>query len=235
MLSGPEIERLTKVGNPENPNGEPDIIITPFNPECVGANSYDIHLDKVLKVYKNTLPEGMVPWIIYEPGKKYSMRDWFVDNAAYQRFRADPAAFDIRNPELMLNPFEGNKETIEIEIPDAGLILSPFVGYLGATMEWTKTTRIVPCIDGKSSTGRYFVKVHFSAGFGDDGFNGKWTLEIETRYPFLVRPGMRIGQLHYHKMDGERKPYDKNPRSHYWGKDSAVGAAGIAVDGRPAE
>lgn len=32
-----------------------NILIKPFNPECLGTNSYDVHLSRHLAVYKNTI------------------------------------------------------------------------------------------------------------------------------------------------------------------------------------
>lgn len=50
MLSGYEIERRMHVNPLQKLFGKkPDIVITPFDPECVNPNSYDIHLsDRIL-------------------------------------------------------------------------------------------------------------------------------------------------------------------------------------------
>lgn len=234
QLTGPEIMRRMNINNPQNPNGKPDITITPFNEKCLGSNSYDLHLDKTLKVYKHTLPEQMRPAIKFNanhPRHTYSMRDWFYSNNAYLDYLKHPERFDIRNPEYFLNPCEGTShETISFEIPETGLILSPYIGYLGATVEYTETYNLFPYIDGKSSVGRNFILNHHTAGRGDDGFAGQWTLEIKTMYPTVVFPNMRIGQIYYEEFIGNRRPYNENTNSHYNDQIGPTPAAIIPIE-----
>ncbi len=218
--------------NKNNPGGKPDIIIKPFMPECLGSNSYDLHLANKLKYYTKTLPAGMKPAIEYDPNKKdHSMRDWFYSETMYNLFLKRPYLFDCRNPQYLLNPCdEKSHQTTKIEIPESGLILSPMVGYLGSTVEYTETYNLFPYIDGKSSVGRNFILNHHTAGRGDDGFCGTWTLEIRTLYPTVVFPNMRIGQIYYDQFQGERTPYNENPSSHYNGQMGPTPAAIIPID-----
>lgn len=95
------------------------------------------------------------------------------------------------------NPFK------ELIIPEEGLILQPGELYIGSTNEYTETYGFVPNIDGRSSIGRLGISVHVTAGFGDNGFKGKWTLEITVTKPIIVYPNMEIGQLYYEVIDGE--------------------------------
>ena len=74
-------------------------------------------------------------------------------------------------------------ETRLIKIPEEGLVLEPNKLYLGRTNEFTKTEKFVPMLEGRSSTGRLGLFIHVTAGFGDIGFAGYWTLEI-----FCVQP-----------------------------------------------
>ncbi len=232
QLTGPEIEKRMKLLNPSNPDGRPDIIIRPFLPECLGSNSYDLHLANKLKYYTNTLPFGMKPVIPYNPEKKdYSMRDWFYTDGVYEDFLKSPQDYDLRNPLYLLNPCDEKSHlTTEIEIPKTGLILSPMMGYLGSTVEYTETYNLFPYIDGKSSVGRNFILNHHTAGRGDDGFCGTWTLEIKTLYPTVVFPNMRIGQIYYEQFTGRRTPYNQNPASHYNGQIGPTPAAIIPID-----
>lgn len=230
QLSGPEIVRLMNIPNPNNPQSKPDIIIEPFIPACLGSNSYDLHLDNILRIYKKTLPRGMKPAIPYVKGVNFKMRDWFETPDAYMHYLRHPQDFDPRNPEFMLNPFDQDKELIEIIIPENGVILSPNIGYLGSTVEYTETYNLFPYIDGKSSGGRHFIQNHYTAGRGDDGFIGTWTLEIGTMYPTLVKPGMRIGQKYYEHFTGSRQPYNENPNSHYVGQRGPTAGAKMKID-----
>jgi len=110
------------------------------------------------------------------------------------------------------------------------VILSPAIGYLGHTVEYTETYNLFPYIDGKSSVGRNFILNHHTAGRGDDGFCGQWTLEIKTLYPTVVYPDMRIGQIYYEEFTGARKPYNQNTTSHYNGQMGPTPAAIIPIE-----
>ena len=66
--------------------------------------------------------------------------------------------------------------TRKLVIPPEGLILESNRLYLGRTLEYTKTDRLVPMLEGRSSIGRLGLFVHVTAGFGDVGFCGYWTL-----------------------------------------------------------
>lgn len=231
QLTGPEILRRMNTPNPNNPDNRPDIMISPFNEQCMGSNSYDLHLGNMLKIYKHTLPAGMLPAIKYDPNKKYSMRDWFTDDSHFVVYRNSPEIFDPRNPSFLIDPCaEQSHQTIDITIPESGLILSPSIGYLGHTVEYTETYNLFPYIDGKSSVGRNFILNHHTAGRGDDGFCGQWTLEIKVLYPTVVYPNMRIGQIYYEEFIGKRKPYNKNKASHYNGQMGPTPAAKIPID-----
>ncbi|MBW7913746.1 MAG: dCTP deaminase [Taibaiella sp.] len=89
------------------------------------------------------------------------------------------------------------------EIPDEGFVLYPHIFYLGVTAEYTETHAHVPFLEGKSSTGRLGIDIHATAGKGDVGFCGNWTLEISVKQPVKVYKGMPIGQLIYFPVDGE--------------------------------
>ncbi|MBQ5700441.1 MAG: hypothetical protein IIV74_04070 [Alphaproteobacteria bacterium] len=226
QLTGPEILRRMQA------KGKPDIIIEPFDLRCLGSNSYDLHLADTLRVYKHTIPMGMKPAIEYNGSRfLHSMEDWFVDKESYDLYRKHPEHYDIRNPIRLIDPTcAKHHETIDIKIPETGLILSPEIGYLGTTVEYTETRNLFPYIDGKSSVGRNFILNHHTAGRGDDGFCGEWTLEIRVLYPTVVYPNMRIGQIYYEKFSGNRMPYDKNPASHYNGQRGPTAAAVIPID-----
>lgn len=225
QLTGPEILRRMQEKNP-------DIIIKPFDLRCLGSNSYDLHLADTLRVYKHTIPRGLKPAIEYKGNPKlHSMRDWFTHQINYDTYKREPEEYDIRNPRYLIDPTNPeHHETIDIKIPETGLILSPDIGYLGATVEYTETRNLFPYIDGKSSVGRNFILNHHTAGRGDDGFCGEWTLEIRVLYPTVVYPNMRIGQIYYEKFSGNRMPYDKNPASHYNGQRGPTAAAVIPID-----
>lgn len=97
--------------------------------------------------------------------------------------------------------------TKRITIPEEGLVLEPNRLYLGRTNEFTKTEGFVPMLEGRSSTGRLGLFIHVTAGFGDVGFAGYWTLEIFCIQPIRIYPNAEICQIYYHSIEGEYEPY----------------------------
>ena len=96
-----------------------------------------------------------------------------------------------------------HNEIDHFEIPEEGYVLQPGELYLGVTEEYTETHVHVPFLEGKSSTGRLGIDIHATAGKGDVGFCGNWTLEISCKIPVRIYKGMPIGQLIYFPVDGE--------------------------------
>ena len=97
--------------------------------------------------------------------------------------------------------------TEKLVIPEDGLVLQPGKLYLGRTLEYTETRNLVPMLEGRSSIGRLGMFVHVTAGFGDVGFKGFWTLEISVLQPIRVYPGVEICQIFYHTIEGAIKEY----------------------------
>jgi dCTP deaminase len=98
-------------------------------------------------------------------------------------------------------------ETQTLIIPPGGIVLEPGKLYLGRTNEYTKTDKYVPMLEGRSSIGRLGISVHSSAGFGDVGFAGYWTLEITCAQPVRIYPNVQICQIFYYAMEGDYTPY----------------------------
>ena len=101
-----------------------------------------------------------------------------------------------------------DNETEAIKIPETGLLLDPGRLYLGRTVEYTETRNLVPKIEGRSSIGRLGLAVHVTAGFGDVGFCGYWTLELFCIHPVLIYPFVKIGQICYHTVSEDYEGYN---------------------------
>jgi len=56
------------------------------------------------------------------------------------------------------------------EIGREGIVLVPNRLYLGVTDEYVGSSKYIPFLDGKSSSGRLGISVHVTAGRGDLGF-----------------------------------------------------------------
>lgn len=94
-----------------------------------------------------------------------------------------------------------------IIIPEEGMLLDPGKLYLGRTIEYTETEKYVPMLEGRSSIGRLGLFVHITAGFGDVGFSGFWTLEMFCVQPIRIYPGVQICQIFYHSIEGDYELY----------------------------
>lgn len=101
-----------------------------------------------------------------------------------------------------------------LTIPDSGLVLSPNQLYLARTIERTETHGFVPMIEGRSSIGRLGLFVHVTAGFGDVGFCGYWTLEMFAVQPVRIYPGVQICQIIYHQVEGDIREYQSDKYQH---------------------
>lgn len=149
---------------------------------------------------------------------KYNQELGGLKITPFNEDQVNPNSYDLRlGPKLItydkqldyvnyLDPKETLKTT-EIIIPEEGYILEPGKLYLGETVEYTESDLYAPMLEGKSSIGRLGVSVHITAGVGDVGFRGKWTLEISAIHPVKIYPNMRVCQIIYYKMLGKIVKY----------------------------
>lgn len=108
--------------------------------------------------------------------------------------------------DLQLDMKRPNKYS-RLTIPKEGLLLETGRLYLGRTAEHTRTENFVPMLEGRSSIGRLGLFVHITAGFGDVGFNGYWTLEMFCVQPIRIYPNVEICQIFYHTIEGDYEKY----------------------------
>lgn len=131
----------------------------------------------------------------------------------YDPAQLNPNSYNLRlHNELMVydNPVLDMKKpnpTSPLVIPEEGLELEPNKLYLGRTVEYTETDGLVPMLEGRSSIGRLGLFVHVTAGFGDVGFCGFWTLEIFCVQPIRIYAGVEVCQIYYHTIAGEYEKY----------------------------
>lgn len=170
-----------------------DIVITPFDPKNLGSNSYDVTLAGTMAVY-----EKMITHWHSQP-----------KSPTLYPYESLPKREDY------LDAKENNKLDY-FDIPDEGLILYPNILYLAVTNEYTESHIHRPKIEGKSSVGRLGIANHVTAGYGDVGFCGHWTLEIQVIHPIRVKKNMLIGQIEWSTVEGEvLNPYNKKPSAKY--------------------
>ena len=138
-------------------------------------------------------------------------KDILID--PFNKNQVNPNSYNLRlHNELLVydTPVLDMKEdnpAKKITIPEDGLLLDSRKLYLGRTMEYTETHNLVPMLEGRSSVGRLGLFVHITAGFGDVGFKGYWTLEIFCVQPIKIYPSIEICQIFYHSVEGDYTPY----------------------------
>jgi dCTP deaminase len=153
-----------------------DIEISPFDEKNLNPASYDFTLGDQVCVYDN--------WCL-------GVKSGEVSDGRSIRSGAFP--MDVKK----------KPKTVKFKMSESGFTVYPRIGYLMHTVERVKTTMYVPVLDGKSSIGRLFLQVHATAGFGDPGFDGQFTLEVMATCPLIIYPGMRICQIRFHEMSGQ--------------------------------
>ncbi len=192
ILTGPQVQEELRQGR---------IQISPFDSKYVNPGSVDLTLGTGVAIYKGTYTD--VGPILGTPHTTQ-------DGRFFQSVTCP--VFDSKERWLV--------DRFEMD-PKQGWVLKPGICYLMHTAEVVHTRHYVPVLDGKSSIGRMFVKVHETAGYGDSGFNGQYTLEVTAQIPVRVYPGMRFCQIRFTTMVGEPLLYSE--KGHYQGS-SARGA-----------
>ena len=181
-----------------------EIKIDPFSEGQLGGNSYDVRLAPVLRVH------AVMTTVIALADALEDAPDLDVGSELLSMAMGTVDVFDD-DIDMMVEP-----RTIDVLIPEEGIILVPGVLYLGSTVEYTETHRHVPYLDGRSSVGRLGVSIHVTAGRGDVGFCNHWTMEIWVIQPVRVYPNIRIGQLTYHSVLGDvSRRYATKPGTTY--------------------
>jgi deoxycytidine triphosphate deaminase len=146
------------------------IKVTP-DPVKVGPNSIDLRLGDTLKQYHPT-------------AGRVTVRDPMSGETFF--------AIDPKNPPPLIDVPKVDKDGYR----DCWLLV-PGQFYLGVTLEETYCRGVVPHLDGRSTCGRLSIEAHKTAGVGDNGFRGRWTLEIEATEPVFLRPGDRLFQVYF--------------------------------------
>lgn len=153
------------------------IVIDPFSDAQLNPNSYNVRIGAELGVYIPADTDGI----------KTLVEECFV--------------MDLPLPLARLDCRKDNP-LVYLTMPEKGALLRPGKLYLGATVERTETPYHIPMIDGRSSLARLGIKVHVTGGFGDIGFRGHWTLEIEVTEPVRIYPFMQFAQIGFHEPVG---------------------------------
>jgi dCTP deaminase len=137
-------------------------------------------------------------------------REEMINPASIDLTLGDEVAFYQNSDEYYTLDARCENKVRRERMAPSGYQLQPRCGYLMHTVERVGSPCYVPVLDGKSSLGRLFVQVHATAGYGDPGFYGQWTLEVTVTHPVRLYPGMRIAQMRFHKIEGAVSLYQGN-------------------------
>ena len=145
-----------------------------------------------------------------------SIHEQLGKNIRIEPFRAEqlnPNSYNLRlHHELLVYDqpaldMKRENTAHRLSIPEEGLLMEKDKLYLGRTVEHTETHGYVPMLEGRSSVGRLGLFVHITAGFGDVGFAGFWTLEMFCVQPVRIYAGVEICQIFYHSIEGAYDTY----------------------------
>ena len=182
ILSGKRIHELVN---------QSVLVIDPFDPAHLNPNSYNLTLDNTLKVY-----EANFEW--HTRANNWDRRTFRLPEDCGYPTWSDDHVLDMKK----------DNKTVDITIPEGGIVLYPGVLYLASTVEYTETPApYTPMIEGRSSIGRLGMCIHVCAGFGDCQFQGNWTLELTVETPLRIYAGVQIAQMNYHMIEGEVDGY----------------------------
>jgi dCTP deaminase len=154
-----------------------DIVITPFNPNNLGLMQYDVTLGDVIYRVKHI-------------------------GALKQCFQS---LFNRNGFCIDLSKHNSQERFKRIEVDNSGFIIGSGEVVLSCTSELigSNCANIVPMLETRSTLARNFVFSHVSAGVGDPGFKGSWTLELVNCFPYPIKliPGQRVSQVLFHFID----------------------------------
>lgn len=131
----------------------------------------------------------------------------------FEESMLNPNSYDYRIDYKLLEisdiPVDPKKQTSyrEINFTDDGYVLSPNKTYLANTYEEIGSDYFVPLLIGKTSLGRLGLFLQITADLGNLGAKHKWTLELKAVQPIKIYPMMRIGQVSFWKVQGEKTFY----------------------------
>ncbi|MFF4647725.1 dCTP deaminase [Streptomyces sp. NPDC001389] len=98
--------------------------------------------------------------------------------------------------------------SVEVEIPEDGFVLEPHRVYLGSSVEVLGSNHYVPRISSRSGAARLGLFSHCTAELIDIGSIGQTTFQFHTVKPLRVYAGDRLGQVAFHRVQGDIVLYD---------------------------
>lgn len=212
LLTGPAIRKAIADGL---------ITVSPYDPNRINPNSLNLAMDKHIVLYEKMVPTHR--W--HEEMERYRVHR-VQEDIDYRRTASEappshwvppalfgpivvPAYHKLHESRPIPEPLDMaiEEKTVAYEILPEGFVLYPGLMYLATTVERTASPKHAPKIDGRSSIGRLNLRIHATAGFGDTGFNGHWTLEMSVDYPLRIYANVEVCQIAFSEVVGETVDY----------------------------
>lgn len=191
IVGSPLSDRLMKahieVGN---------IIIYPFEEKNIQSSSYDVRLGRYF--YEEQNPD--FDFTLFNPyNPKHVDRVWGQYKQA-ERARVVMGRYSLQP-----------KEWDNIDPEEEIILLGPGKTYLCHTEEFIGFQNVgTTMMKARSTLGRDFIEVCKCAGWGDNGYINRWTMEItnnSTRYTIPLMVGTRVAQIVFFYTGETDKPY----------------------------
>ena len=122
----------------------------------------------------------------------------------------NPNSYNYRLGNILLEVIDAiidpAKETNirEMQLTDNGYTLQPQKLYLGNTVEEIGSDYYVTQLIGRSSVGRLGLFLQITASLGHMNSKHCWTLELKCVQPIVVYPNMKIGQVSFWSVCGQK-------------------------------
>lgn len=175
-----------------------NIVIVPFDEKCLQSSSYDVRIGRYF--YKEQDPG--FDFTLFNPyNPKHVERVWGKEYCQAERARVVMERF----PGVRLEEWEN------IDPEDEIILLGPGKTYLCHTEEFIGFQNVgTTMMKARSSLGRDFIEVCKCAGWGDNGYINRWTMEItnnSTRFTIPLIVGTRVAQIIFFYTGETDRPY----------------------------
>lgn len=174
-----------------------NIIIKPFNERNLTSSSYDLRL-------------GRYFFAEQEPGPDFTFFNPYFDKHV-RRVWGEEHHHASRARELMDKYSFPPDAWTNIDPEDEVILFAPGKTYLCHTEEFIGFRNVgTSMMKARSTLGRDFIEVCKCAGWGDNGYTNRWTMEItnnSTHYTIPLTVGTRIAQLVFFFTGETDRPY----------------------------
>jgi dCTP deaminase len=191
-----------------------NVVISPFNRDQLGPNSYDITLGQ----YYYEPQVDKLPQFLHPENAKQTIQYWGV-TAEDADVINNKGQYGCKIAQKVKSEDEALLHGVNVD--DQIIVIQPGHVILGHTNEFIGgRNNITTTLHSRSTMGRSCVSCCGDAGFGDCGYVNRYTLEIENHglTPIVLNVGQRVGQIGFHRTGDVLISYER--RGQYQGTNS---------------